>query len=613
MSYLVLARKYRPRTFDEVEGQEHVTRTLRNALRTGRLAHAYLFSGSRGVGKTSVARILAKAVNCENPRDGNPCNECSSCREITSGSSVDVIEIDAASNRGIDSVRELREGVRYAPARSRYKIYIIDEVHMLTNEAFNALLKTLEEPPEHVIFVFATTEPHKVLPTILSRCQRFDFRRLTLQGLVDQLEQVLASEQMHMEPAAIQLVARLSEGGMRDALSLLDLVGASVGRETKKKPITEQEVAELAGVAGRELVEQTLEAVVRGEGARIIECIARLYEHGFDVRSFYGELMGALRDALVLRSVKGAEKFLDLTESARERLDGIFSGWSAAQVDHLFQILQKGEGPLFHSEHQRYVLEAMLLRMSQVGSLDSLGSLGEQLDRIEQALGGGAAAAPSPRAPPAPVSAGRGAARETSAPAAPRAQAAAPERKSAAGNARNGAPEVPAAGGASVAGGRIVAEWSRILNELGTSKPIFRHLFGGFRLLDRGEGRYVLVPGSAEALLKIQKMLDPEDQREALGRVGEIVAQVRGLESAAHVQLLDTVVDIPADAPQREGPSGKARAAGAPRQGPRREGEVEAGPAELRRLAAENPVLARVLDVFGDMPGAPIIRKRRDS
>ncbi len=246
MSYQVLARKWRPQNFDEVVGQEHITRTLKNALELGRVAHAFLFSGPRGVGKTSVARILAKALNCSNGPTPTPCNQCQSCLEITQGHSLDVLEIDGASNRGIDEVRELRENIKYLPARGGYKVFIIDEVHMLTKEAFNALLKTLEEPPAHAIFVMATTESHKVPVTILSRCQRYDFKRLSTAAIQAHLAQMANREGWQLSPEGLQLIAQEAEGGMRDAQGLLDQVITFGGPE-----VSPPEIARILGVTDR--------------------------------------------------------------------------------------------------------------------------------------------------------------------------------------------------------------------------------------------------------------------------------------------------------------------------------------------------------------------------
>jgi len=226
MAYISFARKYRPQTFDEIIGQEHTCRTLKNAIKSGRVSHAYLFTGSRGIGKTSTARILAKALNCQNPTNYNPCNRCQNCIEITEGRSLDVSEIDGASNRGIDQIRDLRENVKYPPANSRYRIFIIDEVHMLTKEAFNALLKTLEEPPPHVVFIFATTEPMKVPPTILSRCQRFDFHRIPVLKIVEQLKKIANSEKVNVSDDILLLIAKKADGSLRDAESLFDQVVA---------------------------------------------------------------------------------------------------------------------------------------------------------------------------------------------------------------------------------------------------------------------------------------------------------------------------------------------------------------------------------------------------
>ena len=252
MAYEVLARKWRPQVFQDVVGQEHVTQTLMNAIKADRLAHGYLFSGARGVGKTSVARILAKAINCVEGEPGIPCNKCHSCLEITSGSSVDVQEIDGASNRGIDEIRELRENIKYMPSSSRFRVYIIDEVHMLTLPAFNALLKTLEEPPPHVKFIFATTEPHKVPVTILSRCQKFDFKRISFGQIVQQLEKIAAEEKISISKSGLALLARAAEGSMRDAESLLDQVVSFTGPK-----VEDQHITEILGLIDRTLVLET--------------------------------------------------------------------------------------------------------------------------------------------------------------------------------------------------------------------------------------------------------------------------------------------------------------------------------------------------------------------
>jgi len=297
VSYEVFARKYRPQTFDDLVGQAHVSRTLKNAVAQNRLAHAYLFVGPRGIGKTSTARILAKALNCVKGPTVNPDNTCDNCKEIAAGNSLDVIEIDGASNRGIDDVRELRENVRYAPSKSKYKIYIIDEVHMLTKEAFNALLKTLEEPPPHVKFIFATTEPDKVLPTILSRCQRFDLHRIPAKLIGDHLQFISKKEKITLEPAAAHAIARGAEGGLRDAESMLDQLVAFCGEK-----ITEPDVLNVFGFASEQTVVDLTGKILRGETASALDVLYQQSEAGKDMMRLMSNLISYLRDLLVFKA-----------------------------------------------------------------------------------------------------------------------------------------------------------------------------------------------------------------------------------------------------------------------------------------------------------------------
>ena len=296
MSYLVLARKKRPQVFEDVIGQRPITQTLQNAIAQKRVAHAFLFTGPRGVGKTSTARILAKALNCEKGPQMNPCNQCPACKEISEGNSIDVIEIDGASNRGIDEVRELRENVRYTPAKSRYKIIIIDEIHMLTLPAFNALLKTLEEPPLHIVFIFATTEPHKIPATILSRCQRYDFKRIPSGEIVQHLRRIVDEEKIEVSQRALSTLARESEGSMRDAQSLLDRLISYGGAK-----IRDEEVIEILGLIDQKILSDTIEAIADHDAGRCMEIVEQIYQFGYDIQRFCQELLQYLRNLILLK------------------------------------------------------------------------------------------------------------------------------------------------------------------------------------------------------------------------------------------------------------------------------------------------------------------------
>jgi DNA polymerase-3 subunit gamma/tau len=326
MAAQALYRRWRSQTFDEVVGQEHVTQTLRNALRDSRMTHAYLFTGPRGTGKTSTARLLAKAVNCENPDVGQrPCNVCAICQAITSGALLDLIEIDAASNRGIDEIRDLRDKVHFSPSQARFKVYVIDEVHMLTPEAFNALLKTLEEPPPHVIFVLATTEPHKIPDTVLSRCQRFDFRRIPTHKIVERLRFILEQEGRAAEPGALEMIARSAEGGMRDAISLTDQL-LSYGGDV----ITEQQVQAVRGAISGQAISQMVDYLAKGDVASGLGLINRLAEEGVDLRQFALQLVAYLRTVLVSR-VGGQQARAILVDLSEDQLAAVQA--QARQID----------------------------------------------------------------------------------------------------------------------------------------------------------------------------------------------------------------------------------------------------------------------------------------
>ncbi|MGB4547463.1 MAG: DNA polymerase III subunit gamma/tau [Syntrophales bacterium] len=387
MEYLVLARKWRPQVFEDVLGQEHVVKTLKNAIRLGRVAHAYLFSGPRGVGKTSVARILAKALNCEKGPVEIPCNACVNCREITEGSSMDVNEIDGASNRGIDEIRELRENVKFAPASSRYKIYIIDEVHMLTKEAFNALLKTLEEPPPHVIFVFATTETHKVPATILSRCQRFDFRRLSLRNITDNLRRIASMEGIRISDAGLALIAEASEGSVRDAQSLFDQAISFAGTE-----IGDGEVEELLGTADRRFLFSLSEAVLARDAAACLRIIEEAYFAGLDMKVFYGMLLNHFRNLLLVKITAADTGIVELSPDDISRLKEQAGNSSGETLQRLLDILLGEEEAVRRSLEPRLNLEFTLVRMARLQPMIAVDEILSRMEDMERRLlqkGGG--------------------------------------------------------------------------------------------------------------------------------------------------------------------------------------------------------------------------------
>ncbi len=384
MPYLVLARKWRPQTFDEVIGQPHVTQILRNSVESQRIAHAYLFTGSRGVGKTSVARILARCLNCEKGISSLPCNECSNCQEITQGNSMDVIEIDGASNRGIDNIRELRETVRYRPGKSRFKVYIIDEVHMLTTEAFNALLKTLEEPPEHVLFLMATTEPHKIPATILSRCQRFDFRRIPMDLTVQHLKKIVGREHTRLSDSVYYAVAREADGSMRDAQSLLEQLLAFSGED-----LTDEEILDLLGVVDRRSVHRLGRAILEGDLPTCLRVAADLYRRGIDSRRVCQQLCDHFRNLLFfsLAETEGSVQ-PDLPEDEKGILQEDVRKTSTESLYLYIQMLLKGEEEIRRSTLPKMALEMLLVRLAQLPRLSSLEQLMGRIAQLEQALKG---------------------------------------------------------------------------------------------------------------------------------------------------------------------------------------------------------------------------------
>jgi DNA polymerase III subunit gamma/tau len=402
MSYQVLARKWRPKTFDEVVGQSTVTRTLKNALASGRIGHAFLLSGARGVGKTTTARILAKALNCGRG-DGptpEPCHECASCQEIAAGTSLDVQEIDGATHNGVDQVRELRESARYNPARDRFKIWIIDEVHMLSAGAFNALLKTLEEPPPRVKFIFATTEYHKLPDTILSRCQQYDFRLIPARELVAHLRDVAQGENIKVSDDALARIARSAEGSARDALSLFDQVLSFSGHEVR-----DEDISALLGLIDRELLLAASRAVLEGDSLALLELMERLSDYGADHRNFVRELILHFREILLVKIAPAESGLLaHVVAEERERLRPLAAAYSEDDLLRTFEVLTKLETDLRLAQDPRVMVELALLKL---GHMRRLVPFAELVERVERLAGGVEArpSAPAPRTvapPPAP-------------------------------------------------------------------------------------------------------------------------------------------------------------------------------------------------------------------
>ena len=378
MSYLVFARKWRPQLFEEVVGQKHITQTLQNAISQKRVAHAFLFTGARGVGKTSTARILAKTLNCEKGPQINPCNQCTNCQGITHGTSMDVIEIDGASNRGIDEIRELKENVRYTPAKSRHKIYIIDEVHMLTKEAFNALLKTLEEPPPHIIFIFATTEPHKIPATILSRCQRYDFKRIPFREVIGSLKRIVEKENIQISQRGLLSIAQESEGSLRDAQSLLDQVIAYAGEN-----IRDEDIAEVLGLIDRKILNDTIEAIANRDVERCMEVIEIVYHFGYDLQHFCRELLQYLRNLILMKVSQHPEGLMELPEEELELLRKQAEKFQFDQLNHLFSLLLKGEQEIAQSTFPRTMLEMTLIRMATLRPILPIDEMIKKLEALE--------------------------------------------------------------------------------------------------------------------------------------------------------------------------------------------------------------------------------------
>ncbi len=386
--YEVIARKWRPQRFDDVIGQRHITDTLKNEIASGRIAHAFLFSGIRGIGKTSAARIFAKALNCQSADTPtpDPCNQCDSCLAITHGTATDVMEIDGASNRKIEHIRELRENIKFAPAKFRYKVYIIDEVHMLTKEAFNALLKTLEEPPGHAIFILATTDAHKVPITITSRCQRFNFRAVEYADMTRTLQKIAEAESVSIDEQSLLYIAKRSEGSMRDAQSILEQVISYCGKE-----VNQEKVAELLGVVGSESIQAVIEAILADHPENILDVIHALVVQGHDLEQFYKELIEHIRNLLILKVSPTAQHLLGNSMIGIDVLQQQIASHTFQELQNIFKYLLRTEAAIKQSAYSQFTLEMALLQASQLKSLElfdttlrAINTLGQKFSSFER-------------------------------------------------------------------------------------------------------------------------------------------------------------------------------------------------------------------------------------
>lgn len=381
--YQVLYRKYRPRVFSDVYGQDHVTSTLKNEIQNGRVSHAYLFTGSRGTGKTTCAKILAKAVNCEHNVNGEPCNECEVCKGLDNGSIYDVVEIDAASNNGVDNIRELRDETNYAPSRGKYRVYIIDEVHMLSTGAFNALLKTLEEPPAHVIFILATTEVHKLPATILSRCQRFDFKRIQPETMAVRLKEVAGIEGLELDDDAAILIARIADGALRDGLSVLDQCAG------RSKKITAPLVSEVAGLAGREAMYRLSDCIANRDSNSAMSIISDLYQNSFDMERLCVEMINHFRNLLVAKTVRKSRELIICTDDEYNTILEASKGFGVESIVFALDLLQETLVKIKGGASARIEMEMVFIKLCEPKMEESIASLLDRISRLENAVKSG--------------------------------------------------------------------------------------------------------------------------------------------------------------------------------------------------------------------------------
>lgn len=394
--YQVLYRKYRPKVFSDVYGQDHVTSTLKNEIKNGRVSHAYLFTGSRGTGKTTCAKILAKAVNCEHNVDGEPCNECEVCKGLDNGSIYDVVEIDAASNNGVDNIRELRDETNYAPSRGKYRVYIIDEVHMLSTGAFNALLKTLEEPPAHVIFILATTEVHKLPATILSRCQRFDFKRIQPETMAVRLKEVAGLESLSLDDDAAVLIARIADGALRDGLSILDQCAG------RSKEINSDLVSEVAGLAGREAMYKLSNCIANSDSNTAMSIISDLYQNSFDMERLCVEMINHFRNFLVAKTVRKSRELIICTDDEYNTILEASKGFTVESIVFALDLFQNTLVTIKGGASARIEVEMAFIKLCEPKMDESIASLLDRVSKLENAIKSGVKVQPTQTAVPAP-------------------------------------------------------------------------------------------------------------------------------------------------------------------------------------------------------------------
>lgn len=394
--YQVLYRKYRPKVFSDVYGQDHVTSTLKNEIKNGRVSHAYLFTGSRGTGKTTCAKILAKAVNCEHNVDGEPCNECEVCKGLDNGSIYDVVEIDAASNNGVDNIRELRDETNYAPSRGKYRVYIIDEVHMLSTGAFNALLKTLEEPPAHVIFILATTEVHKLPATILSRCQRFDFKRIQPETMAVRLKEVAGLEGLNLDDDAAVLIARIADGALRDGLSILDQCAG------RSKEINSDLVSEVAGLAGREAMYKLSDCIANSDSNTAMSIISDLYQNSFDMERLCVEMINHFRNFLVAKTVRKSRELITCTDDEYNTILEASKEFTVESIVFALDLFQNTLVTIKGGASARIEVEMAFIKLCEPKMDESIASLLDRVSKLENAIKSGVKVQPTQTAVPAP-------------------------------------------------------------------------------------------------------------------------------------------------------------------------------------------------------------------